>query len=116
MKEVVIVSAARTPIGDFGGALKTVPPVDLMKTAMENCIKRAGLEKEEVESVFVGNCFSPLDQNVARISSLLLGLSYETPGLTINCACASSSQAIIAGANAIALGKRMSFWPEEWNP
>ena len=105
MKEVVIVSAARTPIGDFGGALKTVPPVDLMKTAMENCIKRAGLEKEEVESVFVGNCFSPLDQNVARISSLLLGLSYETPGLTINCACASSSQAIIAGAGAIALGQ-----------
>ena len=105
MKEVVMVSAARTPIGDFGGALKTVPSVDLMKTAMENCIKRAGLKKEEVESVFVGNCFSPLDQNVARISSLLLGLSYETPGLTINCACASSSQAIIAGAGAIALGQ-----------
>ena len=46
-----------------------------------------------------------MDQNVARISSLLLGLPYETPGLTINCACASSSQAVIVGANAIALGQ-----------
>ena len=105
MKEIVIVSAARTPIGDFGGALKTVMPLDLMKTAMLESIKRAGIKKEEVGSVFVGNCFSPMDQNVARISSLLLGLPYETPGLTINCACASSSQAVIAGANAIALGQ-----------
>ena len=105
MKEIVIVSAARTPIGDFGGTLKTVMPLDLMKTAMEESIKRAGIKKEEVGSVFVGNCFSPLDQNVARISSLLLGLPYETPGLTINCACASSSQAVIVGANAIALGQ-----------
>ena len=105
MKEIVIVSAARTPIGDFGGALKTVMPLDLMKTAMEESIKRAGIKKEEVGSVFVGSCFSPLDQNVARISSLLLGLPYETPGLTINCACASSSQAVIVGANAIALGQ-----------
>ncbi len=105
MKEVVIVSAARTPIGDFGGALKSVMPLDLMKTAMEESIKRARIKKGEIESVFVGNCFSPLDQNVARISSLLLGLPYETPGLTINCACASSSQAVIVGANAIALGQ-----------
>jgi acetyl-CoA C-acetyltransferase len=105
MKEVVIVSAARTPIGDFGGTLKTVLPLDLMKTVMEESIKRAGIKKEAVESVFVGNCFSPMDQNVARISSLLMGLPYETPGLTINCACASSSQAVIVGANAIALGQ-----------
>jgi acetyl-CoA C-acetyltransferase len=84
MKEVVIVSAARTPIGDFGGALKTVIPLDLMKTVMGESIKRAGIKKEDVGSVFVGSCFSPMDQNVARISSLLLGLPYETPGLTIN--------------------------------
>ncbi len=105
MKEIVIVSAARTPIGDFGGALKTVMTLDLMKTAMEESIRRAGIKKEEVGSVFVGSCFSPMDQNVARISSLLLGLPYETPGVTINCACASSAQAVIVGANAIALGQ-----------
>lgn len=105
MREVVIISAVRTPIGDFGGTLKTVMPLDLMKIAMEESIHRAGIKKEEVESVFIGNCFSPLDQNVARITSLLLGLPYETPGLTINCACASSSQAVIVGANAIALGQ-----------
>lgn len=105
MKEVVIVSAVRTAIGDFGGVLKTVMPLDLMKTVMIESIKRAGITKEDIGSVFVGNCFSPLDQNVARIASLLMGLSYETPGFTINCACASSSQAVIVGANAIALGQ-----------
>lgn len=105
MKEVVIVSAVRTAIGDFGGGLKTVMPLDLMKTVMIESIKRAGITKEDIGSVFVGNCFSPLDQNVARIASLLMGLSYETPGFTINCACASSSQAVIVGANAIALGQ-----------
>jgi acetyl-CoA C-acetyltransferase len=105
MKETVIISATRTPVGDFGGTLKTVQPLTLMKTVMEESIKRAGIKKEAVESVFVGNCFSPMDQNVARISSLLTGLPYETPGLTINCACASSSQAVILGANAIALGQ-----------
>lgn len=105
MKDVVIVSAVRTPIGDFGGVLKTVMPLDLMKTVMTESIKRAGIKKEDIGSVFVGNCFSPMDQNVARIASLLMGLSYETPGFTINCACASSSQAVIVGANAIALGQ-----------
>ncbi|MFH0787307.1 MAG: thiolase family protein [Pseudomonadota bacterium] len=105
MKNVVIVSAVRTAIGDFGGVLKTVMPLDLMKTVMVESIKRAGITKEDIGSVFVGNCFSPLDQNVARIASLLLGLPHETPGLTINCACASSSQAVIVGANAIALGQ-----------
>jgi acetyl-CoA C-acetyltransferase len=105
MKDVVIVSAVRTPIGDFGGGLKAVKPLDLMMTVMKEGIKRATLKKEDIESVIVGNCFSPLDQNIARIASLLLGLPYETPGYTINCACASSSQAVILGVNAIALGQ-----------
>jgi acetyl-CoA C-acetyltransferase len=105
MKEVVIASAVRTPIGDFGGSLKSVPPLDLMMTVMKESLKRADINNDQVDSVFVGNCFSPLDQNIARIASLLMGLSYETPGFTINCACASSSQAVIVGANAIALGQ-----------
>jgi acetyl-CoA C-acetyltransferase len=105
IKEVVIASAVRTPIGDFGGSLKSVPPLDLMMTVMKESLKRADISNDQVDSVFVGNCFSPLDQNIARIASLLMGLSYATPGFTINCACASSSQAVIVGANAIALGQ-----------
>ena len=105
MKKVVIVSGVRTPIGDFGGSLQTVKPLDLMMTVMKESLRRAQLDKEDLDQVIVGNCFSPIDQNVARIASLLMGVPDRVPGYTINCACASASQAIIAGANAIALGQ-----------
>ena len=72
---------------------------------MKESLRRAQLEKEDLDQVIVGNCFSPIDQNVARVTSLLMGIPDEVPGYTINCACASASQAIISGANAIALGQ-----------
>jgi acetyl-CoA C-acetyltransferase len=105
MKKVVIASAARTPIGDFGGSLKAVKPVDLMIPVMKECLERAQLEKENLDQVIMGCCFAPIDQNIARLSSLLMGLPYEIPGHTINCACASASQAVITGASAIAQGQ-----------
>ncbi|MGD9322183.1 MAG: thiolase family protein [Desulfobacteraceae bacterium] len=105
MKKVVIASAARTPIGDFGGSLKAVKPVDLMIPVMKESLKRAQLEKENVDQVIMGCCFAPIDQNIARLSSLIMGLPYEIPGHTINCACASASQAVITGASAIAQGQ-----------
>jgi acetyl-CoA C-acetyltransferase len=104
MKKVVIASGVRTPIGDFGGALQPVKPVDLMMTVMKESLRRAQLEREDLDQVIVGNCFSPIDQNVARLTSLLMGIPDRVPGHTINCACASASQAIISGANVIALG------------
>jgi acetyl-CoA C-acetyltransferase len=105
LKRVVIASAVRTPIGDFGGSLKAVKPVDLLIKVMKEALRRANLAKENLEQVVVGNCFSPIDQNVARLALLLMGVPYEVPGHTIQCACASSSQAVITGANAIALGQ-----------
>jgi acetyl-CoA C-acetyltransferase len=105
MRKVVIASGARTPIGDFGGTLQPVKPLDLMMTVMKESLRRAQLEKEDLDQVIVGNCFSPVDQNVARVASLLMGIPDRVPGHTINCACASASQAIISGANAIALGQ-----------
>jgi len=105
MKKVVIASGVRTPIGDFGGSLQGVKPLDLMMTVMKESLHRAQLGKDEVDQVIVGNCFSPIDQNVARLASLLMGIPDKVPGHTINCACASASQAIISGANAIALGQ-----------
>lgn len=103
-ESVCLVSAVRTPIGDFGGALRSVKPLDLMQSVMKEAIQRAGVSMPQVDRVLVGNCFAPLDQNVARIGSLLLGLPYETPGLTINCACSSAMQAVIEGAMSISLG------------
>jgi acetyl-CoA C-acetyltransferase len=105
MKKAVIASAVRTPIGDFGGSLMEVKPLDLMMTVMKESLRRAQLKKEDLDQVIVGNCFSPIDQNVARVTSLLMGIPHEVPGYTINCACASASQAIILGANAISLGQ-----------
>ena len=103
MKNVVIANGVRTPIGDFGCSLQTVKPLDLMMTVMKESLRRAQLDKEDLDQVIVGNCFSPIDQNVARIASLLMGIPDRVPGYAINCACASASQAIILGANAIAL-------------
>lgn len=105
MRRVVIASGVRTPIGDFGGSLQPVKPLDLMMTVMKESLRRAQLGKEDLDQVIVGNCFSPVDQNVARVTSLLMGIPDRVPGHTINCACASSSQAIISGANVIALGQ-----------
>jgi len=105
MKKVVIVSGVRTPIGDFGGSLQPVKPLDLMMTVMKESLRRAQLEKEDLDQVIVGNCFAPVEQNIARVASLLMGVPDRVPGYTINCACASASQAVISGANAIALGQ-----------
>jgi acetyl-CoA C-acetyltransferase len=105
MKNVVVASAVRTPIGDFGGSLKLVKPVDLMIKVMEESLNRAQLEKESLDQVIIGNCFAPIDQNIARLTLLLMGIPYKVPGHTIQCACASASQAIINGANAIAMGQ-----------
>ena len=105
MRKVIIASAVRTPIGDFGGSLKAVKPVNLIITVMKECLRRAKLEKEAVDQVIMGSCFAPIDQNLARLALLLMNMPYKIPGHTINCACASASQAIINGANVIAQGQ-----------
>jgi len=101
MKEVVIVSATRTPIGDFGGSLKDVSATSLAMTVIDSCLQRVGIEKRPVEQVIMGNCFEPLDQNVARIAAVKCGLPLETPGFTIVVNCASGMQAMICGTQAI---------------
>ena len=101
MRDVVIVSATRTPIGDFGGSLKDVSAVSLAMRVIESSLDRVGLEKKVVEQVIMGNCFEPLDQNVARIASVKSGLPLETPGFTIVVNCASAMQAMICGTQAI---------------
>ncbi|MGB7573929.1 MAG: acetyl-CoA C-acetyltransferase [Thermodesulfobacteriota bacterium] len=101
MGDVVIVSATRTPIGDFGGSLKEVSATSLAIAVIQSSLQRAGIEKKVVEQVIMGNCFEPLDQNVARIAAVKSGLPLETPGFTIVVNCASAMQAIICGTQAI---------------
>lgn len=103
-QRVFLVSAVRTPIGVFGESLRTVQPLDLLQRVINEALSRAKVEGSHVGQVIMGNCMAPLDQNLGRISSLLAGLPYETPGYTINCACSSAMQATINGYAAIAMG------------
>lgn len=109
MKEVVIVSAVRTAIGSFGGALKDVSPVDLGAAVIKEALVRAKIEKESVDEVIFGCVLQAgYGQGVARQASIKAGLSNETPATTINMICGSglktvslATQSIIAGDNDI---------------
>ncbi|GIN86655.1 acetyl-CoA acetyltransferase [Heyndrickxia sporothermodurans] len=105
MKEVVIVSAVRTPVGSFGGSLANVSAVDLGVAATKEAIRRAGIQPEIVDEVLVGNILSAgLGQNVARQVAIHAGLPETTPALTINKLCGSGLRSVIMGAQFIALG------------
>jgi acetyl-CoA C-acetyltransferase len=101
MKDVVIVSAARTPIGEFGGSLRSVPVVSLGVVAINAAVERAGIEKQIVEQVIMGNCFDPADTNVARITAVRAGIPIEAPAFTIVATCGSGMQAVISGMHSI---------------
>ena len=105
MREVVIVSAARTPIGNFGGALKGVPTRKLGAIAIKGAIERAGIKPEMVEEVIMGAVLQgALGQNVARQMTLDAGLPIETPAMTINKVCGSGLRAVELAAQIIKAG------------
>ena len=106
LKEVVIVSAVRTPIGDFGGSLKEVPALKLGVTAVEEAMRRVpGLDKAQVEEIIYGNCGQRSDEpNIARCIALEAGFPIETTGFTIQRQCSSAMQAIASGFQEITLG------------
>ncbi len=105
MKEVVVVGATRTPIGSFGGGLRDQSAVSLAGTILDALPAQAGIEKSVVERVIFGNCFAPLDQNVARIASVKSGFPIETTGFQIVGTCGSAMQAIICGVQSIRDGE-----------
>ena len=105
MKNVVIVSAARTPVGSFGGAFKTVSAVDLGVVAAKEAIKRAGIKAEDVDEAIIGNVLQAgLGQNVARQVVLHAGLPETTPAMTINKVCGSGLRAVSLAAQIIKAG------------
>lgn len=107
MKEVVIVSAVRTPVGSFGGVFKDVPAVDLGVVAVKEAIRQAGIKPEDVNEVYMGCILQAgLGQGVARQISVKAGIPVEVPATTINMLCGSglrtvslAAQTIIAGDN-----------------
>ncbi|SHH25834.1 acetyl-CoA C-acetyltransferase [Caloranaerobacter azorensis DSM 13643] len=105
MREVVIVGAARTPIGSFGGSLSKLSAVDLGVAAAKEAIKRAGIKEEMIDEVIVGNVLSAgLGQNPARQIAINAGLPDTIPAMTINKVCGSGLRAVSMAAQFIMLG------------
>ncbi|WP_341843490.1 acetyl-CoA C-acyltransferase [Chitinophaga caseinilytica] len=105
MKEVFIVSVARTPIGAFNGALASVPATTLGATVITAALERAGVAKEQVQEVYMGNVISAnTGQAPANQASLYAGLPNTVPCTTVNKVCASGMKAIMLGAQSILLG------------
>jgi 3-oxoadipyl-CoA thiolase len=105
--EVVILSAVRTPIGKYAGALNDVRPDDLAALVIAEAVKRAGVAPEAVEDVILGcaNQAGEDNRNVARMALLLAGLPVTVAGQTVNRLCGSSLQAVNSAANAIRAGE-----------
>lgn len=105
MKEVVIVSAVRTPIGSFGGALSTIPATKLGAIAISEAVKRAGIKPEQVQEVFMGNVLQAnVGQAPATQAAKLAGLPDNIPSTTINKVCASGMKSIMFAAQSIMCG------------
>jgi 3-oxoadipyl-CoA thiolase len=104
--EAVILSAVRTPVGRYGGALAGVRPDDLAALAISAAVERAGVPPEQIEDVYFGaaNQAGEDNRNVARMAALLAGLPEEVAGVTLNRLCASGLSAVIGACHAIRAG------------
>jgi acetyl-CoA C-acetyltransferase len=105
MKEVVIVDAIRTPVGSFGGSLKSVPAVELGTIVVKEIIKRNNLDPAKVDELIFGCVLQGgQGQNVARQIVIKSGIPMEVPAMTINKVCASGLRAVSLAAQTIKAG------------
>jgi acetyl-CoA C-acetyltransferase len=105
MDEPVIVSAVRTPVGTFGGALKDVPATELGARVIRAALERANLTADQVDEVLMGNVLQAgLGQNPARQAAISAGIPKEVPATTINMVCGSGLKAIALASQIIKAG------------
>ena len=106
MTQAVVLSAVRTPVGRYGGALSDLRPDDLAAHAVGVAVERAGVDPGQIEDVVLGcaNQAGEDNRNVARMAALLAGLPQEVAGLTVNRLCASGLSAIVTACHAIRAG------------
>jgi 3-oxoadipyl-CoA thiolase len=106
MARAVILSAVRTPVGRYGGALAGERPDDLAATVIAAAVERAGVPAEAIEDVYFGaaNQAGEDNRNVARMASLLAGLPESVAGVTLNRLCASGLSAVVSACHAVAAG------------
>ena len=106
-QEIYIVSAVRTAVGSFGGALASLRPAELGEIVIREAVARSGLSPEKVQHVVVGNVIpsQPSDAYVARVAAVKAGIPVEAPAMTVNRLCGSGLQAIVSAAQTLALGE-----------
>ena len=105
MREVVIVSAVRTPMGSFGGCLSSVSATKLGAAAIKGAIEKAGIDKDIINEVYMGNVLQAnLGQAPARQAAMFAGLSQAIPCTTINKVCSSGMKSIMIAAQSIICG------------
>ena len=105
-REVVVVEGVRTPIGDFGGALKDLSPTDMGARVVAEVLSRSGVSGSDVEQVVFGNVIhtEPADMYLGRVAALRGGVAQNATALTVNRLCGSGLQAIISAAQSVLLG------------
>ncbi len=105
MKEVLILSAVRTPIGSFGGSLANFSAIDLGVIAVKGALHKAAVDPSEIDEVFIGNVISAnLGQAPARQVAIKSGIGHQVPCTTVNKVCASGMKSVMFGAQSIMLG------------
>ncbi len=106
MPRSVILSAVRTPVGRYGGALSGVRPDDLAASAIAAAVERAGVDAAQIEDVYFGcaNQAGEDNRNVARMAALLAGLPDSVAGVTLNRLCASGLASVVAACHAVVAG------------
>jgi acetyl-CoA acetyltransferase len=102
----VVLSAVRTPIGRYGGALSGVRPDDLAGIAIAAAVERATVEGAAIDDVYFGcaNQAGEDNRNVARMAALLAGLPDSVAGVTLNRLCASGLSAVVSACHAVLAG------------
>jgi acetyl-CoA C-acetyltransferase len=106
MEDVFVISAVRSAVGDFGGALKDMPPTALAAQVTAEAVRRSGVAPGEIGHIVFGQVIhtEAKDMYTARVAGIDAGLPQETPALTLNRLCGSGLQAVISAAQCIALG------------
>ncbi len=106
MRDVVIIDACRTAVGNMGGSLKPLTPDDLACAVMTGTLKRAGIEPAMVDEVILGHCRQSSDNpNIARVAALRCGIPEDVPAYTVMRQCASGMTAVTNGVMAIQTGQ-----------
>ena len=106
MTGVFVLSATRTAIGSFGGALAAMPPIDIATHAAKAALDRAGVEGAQIGHVVMGHVINtePRDMYLARVMAMQAGIPQTTPAMTVNRLCGSGAQALVSAVQSLLLG------------